>query len=174
MWKSAALAAVVTGVAVTAQAAQATELYFDLTISDSNKDYATWTQSATPSPRYTGVEGTDINVSNASSSLGTFSHVFYGGPDVHGGFQIYSTNFLDGVIFEAVGPQIFGGTYAAPIFSPGTIQLTPAVAYLGDTEKLTITAVPEPATWTLMIVGIGGLGAALRASRRSRLVAQTA
>jgi hypothetical protein len=28
-------------------------------------------------------------------------------------------------------------------------------------------AVPEPASWALMLIGVGGLGAALRASRRS-------
>ena len=33
------------------------------------------------------------------------------------------------------------------------------------------TAVPEPATWALMLIGIGGLGAALRSSRKSALVA---
>ena len=30
----------------------------------------------------------------------------------------------------------------------------------------TAGAVPEPATWSIMLVGFGGLGAALRASRR--------
>ena len=38
-------------------------------------------------------------------------------------------------------------------------------------DNVAVTAgVPEPATWALMLVGFGGLGAALR-SRRSRPVA---
>lgn len=37
---------------------------------------------------------------------------------------------------------------------------------LGLTERLAITAVPEPATWGMMILGFGILGAALRRARR--------
>ncbi|THD53370.1 MAG: PEP-CTERM sorting domain-containing protein [Phenylobacterium sp.] len=35
-------------------------------------------------------------------------------------------------------------------------------------------AVPEPASWALMLVGFGGLGAALRGSRRRAAAAATA
>lgn len=36
----------------------------------------------------------------------------------------------------------------------------------GGYFDVTVTAVPEPATWALMLLGFGGLGAALRAGRR--------
>ena len=35
-----------------------------------------------------------------------------------------------------------------------------------DNVNLSVSAVPEPASWAMMLVGFGGLGATLRASRR--------
>ena len=39
--------------------------------------------------------------------------------------------------------------------------------------SLSVTAVPEPATWAIMLVGFGGMGAAIR-SRRKQALAATA
>ena len=39
---------------------------------------------------------------------------------------------------------------------------------------LSVTAVPEPATWTMMILGVGGVGAALRTRRRRATAALAA
>jgi len=163
------------GGALTASAARAEVLEFDLAISDANSDYATWTQSDAPTPMLSNFETTRIPVGNPSSSLGTFSIINFDSSGFHGGLRIYTTDDQT-LLFWGVGPQIFGGSVAAPTFAPETIDLTPIISYSGDSVTLTITAVPvpEPASWTLMIVGIGGLGAALRATRRSRLVAQAA
>ena len=37
-----------------------------------------------------------------------------------------------------------------------------------------VAAVPEPATWALMLLGFGGMGVAMRRQRRSTLLAQVA
>ncbi len=41
----------------------------------------------------------------------------------------------------------------------------------GDNPPLEVANVPEPATWTMMILGFGALGAVLRTRRRARLAA---
>lgn len=49
-----------------------------------------------------------------------------------------------------------------------TAYNNPAYTYL---DNVTLSAVPEPATWAMMLVGFGGLGAAMRSRRRSIKVA---
>lgn len=46
--------------------------------------------------------------------------------------------------------------------------------YAAKLTRLTISAVPEPATWAMMILGFGGVGAMLRADRRRRAPALSA
>lgn len=62
----------------------------------------------------------------------------------------------------------FGG-----IVDPGgdTIGNNLALAWSSVTFSVTDTAVPEPATWALMILGFGGAGAALRRSKALARVA---
>jgi hypothetical protein len=49
-------------------------------------------------------------------------------------------------------------------FSSGSAGDT--VRYLVGGEATLETSVPEPATWAMLLVGIGGLGAMLRRARR--------
>ncbi len=43
------------------------------------------------------------------------------------------------------------------------------ISFGNEVTGVSLTAVPEPATWAMMLVGFGGLGAALRISRRRTL-----
>jgi hypothetical protein len=65
----------------------------------------------------------------------------------------------------AVGPQIYGGSESNPTFTTGVFKGTDDGDGLDGT--LTVTLVPEPAAWALMLVGFGALGLGLRASRKT-------
>jgi hypothetical protein len=55
----------------------------------------------------------------------------------------------------------------------GTLGIGPGqLAQIGGT--LTLTAVPEPATWAMMLIGLGFAGAAIRNSRRKQAAVATA
>lgn len=60
----------------------------------------------------------------------------------------------------ADGPQIYSGDEDTPAFATGTYALT---QYQGTgTYSLTVSAVPEPATYGMLLAGMGLVGAALR------------
>eukprot|EP01041_Mallomonas_annulata_P019365 gene19365-38671_t len=87
---------------------------------------------------------------------------------------------LNGAALAPVFTQQGGGN---TIWSTKTIQFTAlsanstlsfAGAGISDTlggyvDNIRLTAVPEPATWAMMILGFGGVGAALRRRRASAL-----
>ena len=73
-----------------------------------------------------------------------------------------------GVLLSTDGPQLYSGAEATPTFLTGTFLLTE----FGGTGTYTLTisnpaaaAVPEPATWAMMLAGFGMVGVGLR--RRS-------
>jgi len=85
-----------------------------------------------------------------------------------GGFNLFgSGDFL----FGYLGPQLFSGSGTAPTILTGTFALTSADIGRVGSGVLTISsataAVPEPATWGLMLAGFGMVGAGLRSRRRS-------
>lgn len=103
------------------------------------------------------------------------------------GSTLYTTN--EALVFDLTItlPNTFkftasgsGGTFPFRISEslsgmPGTYSLSygpfPVEGTVDYTLSTTGGAVPEPATWTLMMVGVGEAGATLRTARRKRVSA---
>jgi PEP-CTERM motif-containing protein len=65
------------------------------------------------------------------------------------------------------GQQIYAGSEASPMFIPGSFTLN-GVNHVPDEETLTISEVPEPSTWAMMLIGFAGLVYAGFRSTRAR------
>jgi hypothetical protein len=75
-------------------------------------------------------------------------------------FGPFGTSNYD--VFQLAGSLINGGTIAFSTAYHPSIPITAA----GSLTSGALGAVPEPATWAMMLVGFGGLGSVLRSRRR--------
>ncbi|MGH6964235.1 MAG: PEPxxWA-CTERM sorting domain-containing protein [Phenylobacterium sp.] len=57
---------------------------------------------------------------------------------------------------------------------PPEARPTPVQSLVAPTQLAAVAAVPEPGTWSMLILGFGAIGAALRRRRRERPVAEGA
>lgn len=79
--------------------------------------------------------------------------------------------------FQEPGNALFTGPTTAPVWKTGTYQLSMQPKNVSsDVQtfdyRVTITelgAVPEPATWGMMIIGFGAMGSAMRIRRRAQV-----
>jgi PEP-CTERM motif len=115
-------------------------------------DVATWTQPSNPIP--IGLESgvfTEVMVNDGTSNKGPFTEILYANADFDGGLE------LESIGLEASHTQIYTGSEAAPIFSPGRYPVE--TIGTGDIAFVVVTAaVPEPSTWAMMLIGFAGLG----------------
>lgn len=112
-----------------------------------------------------------------NSVAGTFGGVA-GIADINFGSGLIASLNINGVSPTSFsgqfsGATLFGGTPANPVFNTGTFALS---GPLFSQASLTIrnasvsSAVPESATWAMMLVGFGAVGAASRYRRRKTAV----
>ena len=142
-------------------------------------DHGAWTYTFTPSTDVTFTLASDVQ------GAGTFQ---FGLQGYNFGYDDNATNLASGnFLFDPGGSGVFATNFSGGISHTVTLYTNANVTVFPDRDRpgtevgqfgFVITgagdaaAVPEPATWALMVLGFGGLGAALR--RRRGLVALTA
>lgn len=155
----------------TASPGNATQLLYTLSGVDTNgkTEFSTWYMDSNPVVA-DSAKGVFFEVDNLQGSF-NYGDDFHADIDnltfYHLGAYIAgaSTLFDYEGILDIAGPQLYTGPEAAPTMLTGTFDVHDY--YSGASLKLEAAAVPEPASWALMLAGFGLIGCALRARRTS-------
>jgi PEP-CTERM motif len=84
-----------------------------------------------------------------------------GSPGSLFGLDLFNTSngggLSDQTFYDLMGAQLYAGPEGSPTFVPGVYanmfnQIT------GNTDTVTLTVVPEPSIWAMMLLGFAGLG----------------
>jgi len=120
-------------------------------------------------------EGVEVNLGgtyDTSAPGGTQSQAYTGGQtDV-----VHYDNYADSIPshgfsgWQAV-QMLFTATSSSEVLNLETISTSSSEPPFALVDNLQMFAVPEPATWTMMILGIGGLGVLSRRQRATTAVA---
>lgn len=162
----------VTAAALTAaaMAAQAATYQFALT-----GDYtATWQLPSNPIPDDSadGIGFVLLDVAGFPDAALEVADVYYWDGSFGGGVQIEDYNG-GAILVSTEGPQLYTGTHDNPTFKLGTFALTEYGGSGAYTLTVTdVSAVPEPASITLMLGGLGLVGAAAARRRKTEEVEQ--
>lgn len=95
-------------------------------------------------------------------SIDSAELVLYAGTPTNPGQEIADT----GVFNPLVATQTLGSSLTSGDYFLQSIVSVPAGASGAFSVAATVSAAPEPATWALMLLGVGGAGAMLRRRRR--------
>ena len=165
--KSLMIGASVLTLAMAATPAAAAPLLFELSGSRS----ATFTfdpETTTPDFFSSSFIGNQVSYNTISGTFGgTPGTAFVG----FGTFLVATLNIQTPSLgfTQFAGPDLFTVSNMRPVFSLGTFQLTSIVSG-ASTLTISAAAVPEPATWAMMLVGFGMMSGAMRYRRRSTAI----
>ena len=135
----------------------------------SDGSYQTATLRANEATFHPGPNGELIGVRFVAPTAGSyrFTGTFRAADSPNGNGVTYSTPLGTGVL--GLQPATFAFDFTQSLAAGGTALFTVGNngAYAFDTTGLTlsVSAVPEPATWGLMILGFGAVGGAMRRRR---------
>jgi hypothetical protein len=156
-FKLLATTAILTFMASSASAA--TDLKFVLT-----GDYgATWTLPASPVPSAWSIAAFRVSAVGGTwgGTIAVRNLLF----SAKGGGMLIDGSPFD---FASQGQGLFTGPTSAPDFRTGTFNLTRLSPNQAGNGTLTISnAIPEPATWAMLIAGFGLVGMAARRRRET-------
>ena len=89
-----------------------------------------------------------------------------------GGIQVRDNLVTFSDLYRGRGDVIWTGAIEAPVFKTGSFTLTDAGGATNGTLTISaVNAVPEPASWAMLIAGFGLTGAAMRRRRTSAVAA---
>lgn len=157
------VATLLTAVSFLSEPANATVWSFDIT-GNGNASFIIDSSKTKPwSTNNTGI--TYANVSGIYNGTSTSRYIQFFNDTSYGGFNI-------GFVGQGKGTMVYTGSTSDPVFTVGTFSLLPFAfgtsgGYTVTIKEVVAAAIPESATWAMMLVGFGMVGGAARYRRRA-------